>query len=447
MENNLIHFLKRKSWILPALFFISSCSSEDIVKHPVIVNKYDPGKAQAITGFVPEHGGIGDKIVITGNFGADVSQMKVIFAENREANIISTDGANIYCTVPKQPGGNNSLKVIVGDKELTTERTFAYTQIQKVSTVCGTYNKRGDTDGNIYDALFNNVFAVGIVAGNNIVAVESDKQRVRLISESENRVTTLMSGFKAGKPAINKERDRMYFIDVKSAKVYLLRRENNWQPELLREGITELSANGGETWSCIVDDEEKYLYTRNHLGLFVRLNLTEKDSNGQYKVEKLLEHRWDYENGVPDHCSYLAYSPVDDCFYFAEDRTHAVYKIRQQTDGTWTDERYAGNGWPNMQDYEGYREDIQFAWPNGIEVDREGNIYVVNAGGHSIRKIAHADGYVTTVAGGAESKDTETDGLPLEATFKFPKDIAMDSDENFYIAGGAGLNVRKFAIE
>ena len=39
-------------------------------------------------------------------------------------------------------------------------------------------------------------------------------------------------------------------------KVYILRRENSWQPELLREGITELSANNGETWSCIIDDEE-----------------------------------------------------------------------------------------------------------------------------------------------------------------------------------------------
>lgn len=94
------------------------------------------------------------------------------------------------------------------------------------------------------------------MAGDNIVAVESDKQRVRLISESENLVTTLISGFKAGKPAINKTRDKMYFIDVKSAKVYILRRENSWQPELLREGITELSANNGETWSCIIDDEE-----------------------------------------------------------------------------------------------------------------------------------------------------------------------------------------------
>lgn len=239
----------------------------------------------------------------------------------------------------------------------------------------------------------------------------------------------------------------MYFIDVKSAKVYILRRENSWQPELLREGITELSANNGETWSCIIDDEEKYLYTRNHLGIFVRINLTEKDDSGQYKVEKLLEHRWDFEAWVSDHCSYLAYSRVEDCFYFAEDRTHAVYRIKQNADGTWSDERYAGNGWPNQTNTEGYREDIQFAWPNGVTVDNEGNIYVVNAGGQSIRKISYPDGYVTIAAGGTISGETETDGLPLECTFLYPKDIAMDSEENFYIAGGAGLNVRKLAIE
>ena len=56
--------------------------------------------------------------------------------------------------------------------------------------------------------------------------------------------------------------------------------------------------------------------------------------------------------------------------------------------------------------------------------------------------------HVTIAPGGRPvSGETETDGLPLECTFLYPKDIAMDSEENFYIAGGAGLNVRKLAIE
>ena len=42
MKDKFLKSIQRKSWLLLALFFISSCSNEDIVKHPVITNKYDP---------------------------------------------------------------------------------------------------------------------------------------------------------------------------------------------------------------------------------------------------------------------------------------------------------------------------------------------------------------------------------------------------------------------
>ena len=96
MKDKFLKLIQRKSWLLLALFFISSCSNEDIVKHPVITNKYDPSKPQALTGFIPEKGGIGDKIIVQGNFGTDLSKMKVIFADTKEANIISSDGTSIY---------------------------------------------------------------------------------------------------------------------------------------------------------------------------------------------------------------------------------------------------------------------------------------------------------------------------------------------------------------
>lgn len=54
MKDKFLKSIQRKSWLLLALFFISSCSNEDIVKHPAITNKYDPSKPQALTGFIPE---------------------------------------------------------------------------------------------------------------------------------------------------------------------------------------------------------------------------------------------------------------------------------------------------------------------------------------------------------------------------------------------------------
>lgn len=46
-----------------------------------------------------------------------------------------------------------------------------------------------------------------------------------------------------------------------------------------------------------------------------------------------------------------------------------------------------------------------------------------------------------------KSGDVEVDGIPLEASFCDLTDLAVDSEDNLYIAGGAGYNVRKLAIE
>lgn len=444
MKNEFLNPLRRKSWLLLALVFISSCSNEDIVKHPGVSNKYDPNKPQVLNGFTPEKGGIGDKIILEGNFGPDPSAMKVVFAGNREANIISTDGASIYCTVPKQPGGNNSVKVIVGDKELTTEKTFAYKQIQKVSTVCGTYRKSDFKDGSLYEALFNDIIGINMVAGDNIVAVETHSKRVRLISQVDNQVTTIMEGLCSGKPAINKARDVMYFVELytRSGKIYRLRRENNWGPELIRGNIPELAE--GEQWSCALDNTEKYLYIRNHTGMFVRVCLEEKDESGQLKVEKLLDIPSGHSRGAT--YNYIVYSPVEDCFYTSDDWSHVIHRISKDPLGVWSIEEYAGI--LNVPGYlDGDRKDAKFQWLSGMTVDSEGNLYVADIGSHSIRKISYPDGIVSTVAGGKESGDEEFDGLPLESTFRGLRDIAVDSEDNFYIAGGDAYNIRKLAIE
>lgn len=444
MKNKLTYFLCKKSWLLLALFFISSCSDGDIVKHPGVTNKYDPSKPQELTGFIPASGGIGDKIVLQGNFSDDPSAIKVFFAGNREANIISTDGSSIYCLVPKQPGGDNSVTVMVGDKELTTDKTFAYEQIQKVSTICGTYNKSEFKDGSLYEALFNDVVGINVVADDNVIAVETHSSRVRLISQTDNTVTTIMQGLCTGKPAVNKARDKMYFVELfaNSGKVYLLRRENNWGPELIRGNIPELA--GGEQWSCALDNSEKYLYVRNHTGMFVRVCLEEKDDAGQLKVETIINKSSGYSWGAT--YNYIVHSPVEDCFYTSDDWTHVIHRVYQDQLGVWQIEEYAGiMNSPGHVD--GERKDAKFQWLSGMTVDSEGNLYVVEVGSFSIRKISYPEGIVTTIAGGNESKDTEFDGLPLEASFRGLRDIAVDSEDNFYIAGGNAYNVRKLAIE
>lgn len=266
---------------------------------------------------------------------------------------------------------------------------------------------------------------------------------MRLISPKDNQVVTIMSGLCTGKPAVTSGRDTLYAVELykNTGKIYRLTRANNWGAELIRGNITELK--DGEQWSCALDKTDNYLYIRNHVGVFVRVNLKEKDDNGNLKVEKLLEANTYMGGGT---FNYLAYSKVEDCFYAAEDYGQAVLKIYKDEQGTWHQDVYAG-ALNNPGNVDGDRMDAKFQWCNGLTVDSEGNIYVTNIGNQSIRKIAYPSGQVTTIAGGQRSEEVETDGLPLEASFRDARDIAVDSEDNFYIAGGNSNNIRKLAIE
>ena len=238
-------------------------------------------------------------------------------------------------------------------------------------------------------------------------------------------------------------RDTLYAVELyrNTGKIYRLTRANNWGAELIRGNITELK--DGEQWACALDKTDNYLYIRNHVGVFVRVSLKEKDDSGNLKVEKLLEANTYLGGGT---FNYLAYSKVEDCFYAAEDYGQAILKIYKDAQGEWKQEVYAG-ALNNPGNVDGYCLDAKFQWCNGLTVDSEGNIYVTNIGNQSIRKIAYPSGLVTTIAGGQRSEEVETDGLPLEASFRDARDIAVDSEDNFYIAGGQSFNVRKLAIE
>jgi hypothetical protein len=389
---------------------------------------------------MPSSGEIGDKFVIRGNFGTELSEMRVLFA-GQEAVLISTDGVSIYGIVPKQPNGDNEVEVWVGEERITMEARFAYVQNQRVSTVSGKYNTSAYTDGNIFDARFQSLVAVGVVDGDNIIAVETHNQRIRLVSQTEGKVTTLMTGFCTGKPAVNKARDKIYFVELynNAHKVFTMEKESGWVPRKIRENISEL--NGGELWACALDDTERYLYVRNQRGVFVRMSLDEYGADGQLKVEVLLNV---LPLGNSNAFNSLVYNPVDKCFFASQMGAHGIYRIWEDASG-WHVEEYAGFIRAGAADGD-RRTEAQFNYPFGMTVDRAGNLYVAESYNFLIRKIDRATGMVTTVAGRYRVTGG-LDGLPLESTFNDPQDIAVDSEDNFFIVEQGAKTIRKLAIE
>jgi sugar lactone lactonase YvrE len=88
-------------------------------------------------------------------------------------------------------------------------------------------------------------------------------------------------------------------------------------------------------------------------------------------------------------------------------------------------------GSDGIGDRDGLGIQALFNRPIGIAVDGSGAVYVADSKNHKIRKIS-ADGYVTTFAGSGESG--HQDGIGSQASFSYPKGIAIDSSGNLYVA-------------
>ena len=83
----------------------------------------------------------------------------------------------------------------------------------------------------------------------------------------------------------------------------------------------------------------------------------------------------------------------------------------------------------------------RFNAPAGLVVDASGNVFLCDAGNHTIRKITSA-GVVTTLAGLAGTSGT-TDATGSDARFNSPKGIALDSTGNLYVADSGNHAIRK----
>ncbi|HXS68834.1 MAG TPA: SMP-30/gluconolactonase/LRE family protein, partial [Candidatus Polarisedimenticolia bacterium] len=82
-----------------------------------------------------------------------------------------------------------------------------------------------------------------------------------------------------------------------------------------------------------------------------------------------------------------------------------------------------------------------FNLPFGMAVDGAGNVYVADSGNNTIRKI-DPNGSVTTI-GGAAGETGSLDGSGSDALFNSPEGIAVDSQGNVYVADAGNHSIRK----
>lgn len=119
--------------------------------------------------------------------------------------------------------------------------------------------------------------------------------------------------------------------------------------------------------------------------------------------------------------------------YVSDQGNYAIRKISPEGDVT----TIAGRG---VMGYDnGSIATATFTNPRGIAVDDNGNIYVSEYYGHTIRKISN--GQVSTLAG--TGTYGANDGTGTAASFGYPVGMRIDSDDNILLASSYNQKVRK----
>jgi trimeric autotransporter adhesin len=117
--------------------------------------------------------------------------------------------------------------------------------------------------------------------------------------------------------------------------------------------------------------------------------------------------------------------------FFISTEYNMIVKVTASTGIVTT---VAGTGVGNFSGDGGLATSATIHYPEGIALDKVGNIFFADYLNHRIRKITVSTGIITTVAGNGGS-DYEVDNVLATSTAViYPKDVAFDTYGNIYIA-------------
>ncbi|PRQ07877.1 NHL domain-containing protein [Enhygromyxa salina] len=132
----------------------------------------------------------------------------------------------------------------------------------------------------------------------------------------------------------------------------------------------------------------------------------------------------------------IAVTP-DDTIYVSDSLANRVRKIEAGVITT-----VAGTGEPAYSGDGGPGAEAALHWPTALELDPDGNLYIVDTFNHAIRRLA-PDGSISTVVGSGVEGSGGDGGPATQAQLNEPFGLARDEDGTLYVGDRSNFRVRR----
>lgn len=393
---------------------------------------FDPNLPVTVDGIMPDSGTVAIPIVISGNnFGTDKSNVKVYF-DDREAVVITAKNEHLYVLNPRQTDGYHTIKVVVDKQEgILNNKQFRYIVSSSVTTVAGT-GEWDYLDGNAMEAMFGGPRYLEVDDQDNVLVADYNEW-VRLVSTSENKVTTLLeSSGSIYQLSFTPDYSHLYVAaESKPQLLHDFYRPGNWAHGfIIDDGTID------DYIASIAVDEENNIFMIGYYGTFSKVNTVTNDITYFGELPELM-------NAAGKEC-FMTYNPHDKYLYITSPGAHAIFRVDSKKESFEESDFKVYTGNPNASGFNnGTIEMATFNNPRGTAFDSEGNMFVADYNNNAIRKIT-PDGQVTTYCGGTAG---HKDGIIEEAMFDGPSDIAINKDGFLYVADYRNYRIRLVAVQ
>ena len=441
--------LTRWSCFLSCFCIFSCCLLACKDKKDVPGKQHDPSQPVKLTSFQPLEGGVRTQVLLDGsNFGTDTSKIKVYF-NHAKAPVIGTNGDRLYVTVPRLPGHDCVVSVVVDGDSVFYPVTFTYNTTATVTTVTGNGTK-SNVAGTLAEAEVYARYVAVDDEGNVFASFRDGGDGLFRINEQQNIVAMVMDSKAAGitpnAVTVDPQTNLVAFApDGIKEQYFTFNPTEVWAPreQTIKYTTAELNAiKDGDRFKNFMSfcTYDSCIYTRNRDGTVTRIHrgTNEPDvfpgvtppGGTNYGQAFDTKYPWrlyfSFASNAPGYQYCIAYLDVRDL----EPNKIKLVKVTQAGAHGFKDGPVAT---------------ALFYNPRQLAFDQDGNMFVADYSNHCIRMIS-TDGIVSTVAGQPETAGY-ADGGPEVSLFNSPWGVAVDKNGVVYISDYGNARIRKLVIE